>query len=105
MTDENKLTLLRGLIRGSYNDDILLTYLNLAGQKIINRAYPFGKAPTIVPERYETLQCEIAAFMINKRGMEGQTSHSENGVSMGFENGDIPESLIGGVVPEVGIPT
>jgi hypothetical protein len=46
---------------------------------------------------------EIAAYLLNKRGAEGQTSHSENGISRGYESGSIPESMLSDVLPFVGI--
>jgi hypothetical protein len=58
---------------------------------------------TEVPHRYGVLQCEIATYLLNKRGAEGETSHSENGISRGYESADVPESLIGVVVPFCGV--
>lgn len=105
MTDTEKLTLTRAMVgnptgdSGNWTDEILLAFLTIAGQKIINRAYPYDDTVTEVPRRYGVLQCEIATYLLNKRGAEGETSHSENGVSRSYENADIPESLIGIVVP------
>ena len=56
-----------------------------------------------IRDRYDTLQCEIAAYMLNKRGAEGQTSHSENGISRSYENADIPSSMLKVVTPHVGV--
>jgi hypothetical protein len=82
---------------------VLLAYLNIAGNKIINRAFPYGTEETEIPKRYEFLHCEIAAYLLNKRGAEGQTGHSENGISRSYESADVPESLIGAVTPTVGV--
>ena len=103
MTHEEKLQLLKAMVGESDTEEVLLTYLKIAGQKIINRAYPYGTDEPEVPTRYDFLQCEIAAYMLNKRGAEGQTSHSENGISRNYENADVPESLIGAVTPMVGV--
>lgn len=108
MSEAEKLIFLRTLVGNEsdnteWGDDVLLTYLTLAGQKIINRAYPYDDEVIEVPRRYGILQCEIAAYMLNKRGAEGETSHSENGISRSYENADIPESLIGQVVPFCGV--
>lgn len=103
MTHEEKVQLLKAMGCESETEEVLLTYLNLAGHKIINRAYPYDNDVTEVPTRYEFLQCEIAAYLLNKRGAEGQTSHSENGISRGYESADVPESLIGAVTPMVGV--
>ena len=103
MTQAEKLQLLKAMVGESDTEEVLLTYLNIAGRKIINRAYPFGTDETDVPTRYDFLQCEIAAYMLNKRGAEGQTSHSENGISRSYESADVPESLLGAVTPFCGV--
>ena len=86
-----------------WTDDILTQYLTIAGQKIINRAYPYDETVTDVPRRYGVLQCEIAAYLLNKRGAEGEISHSENGVSRMYENADVPDSLLSEVIPHCGV--
>ena len=103
MTQEEKLTTLRVMVGGSDTDEVLSTYLLIAGRKIIARAYPYKSDVTEVPTQYDTLQCEIAAYMLNKRGAEGQTSHSENGISRSYENADIPSSMLKVVTPHVGV--
>ena len=103
MSETEKLIMLRAMVGNSdskdWSDDVLLTYLTLAGNKIIRRAYPYDETVDTVPRRYSCLQCEIAAYMLNKRGAEGETSHSENGISRGYESADVPESLMGQIVP------
>lgn len=99
MLEVDKLTLLRAMVGEGDSDEVLLTYLTLAGRKIINRAYPYNDEVDDVPRRYGYLQCEIAAYMLNKRGAEGETSHSENGVSRGYESADVPESMLSQIVP------
>lgn len=103
MTQTEKLTLLKAMVGSSDTDDVLFAYLDIAGSKIINRAYPYGAEDPTVPPRYDFLQCEIAAYLLNKRGAEGQTSHSENGISRSYESADVPESLMGAITPMVGV--
>jgi hypothetical protein len=103
MTQAEKLTLLKAMVGESDTEEVLLAYLNIAGSKIINRAFPYGTNDPAVPTRYDFLQCEIAAYLLNKRGAEGQTSHSENGISRSYESADVPESLLGAVTPCVGV--
>ena len=103
MTQAEKLQLLKAMVGESDTEEVLLTYLNIAGRKILNRAYPYGTEETDVPSRYDFLQCEIAAYLLNKRGAEGHTSHSENGISRSYESADVPESLIGAVMPFCGV--
>jgi hypothetical protein len=108
MTNAEKLTMVRVMGNVSnddpdWSDDILLTYLAIAGRKIIDRAYPYDDTVEDVPRRYELLQCEIAVYLLNKRGAEGETSHSENGISRSYENADIPESLLSVISPFCGV--
>lgn len=84
-------------------DSVLLFLLSLAGNKLLERLYPFDSSKTEVPARYQFKQIEIALFLYNKQGAEGETSHSENGISRAYENADIPDSLMHGVTPFVGV--
>ncbi len=92
-------------------DVLLLDLLESAKYAILSRRYPFGEFPVddtgepILPDRYLNLQVRIAVYLYNKIGAEGQISHSENGISRGYEPGDIPESLLKEVTPLVGTPT
>lgn len=107
MTDVEKLSLLRVMVgqpnEGDWTDDTLISYLNIAGRKIINRAYPYDDSVTEVPRRYDYLQCDIACYLLNKRGAEGETSHSENGISRSYENADVPYSMLSEVIPHIGV--
>ncbi len=105
MTDSEKLNMLKVLVdvEGNDKDNALTVYLTLAGQKIIAKAYPYDSTQNTVPPEYDVLQCEIAAYLWNKRGAEGQTSHSENGISRSYENGDVPPSMLKSVVPSCGV--
>ena len=103
MTQDEKLTMLRSMVGESDTNAVLSTYLTLAGSKILAKAYPYDDSVTEVPARYEYLQIEIAAYMLNKRGAEGQTAHSENGISRTYENADIPASMLNAVVPHCGV--
>lgn len=107
MTEVEKLALLRVMIgqpnEGDWTDDILISYLAIAGRKILSRAYPYDDTVTEVPRRYGYLQCDIATYLLNKRGSEGQISHSENGISRSYESADIPESMMREIIPHVGV--
>jgi len=103
MTEAEKLEALKAIVGGSDTDTVLSTYLMLAGKKIINKAYPYDSTVTTVPSRYDTLQVEIAAYMLNKRGAEGQLQHTENGVQRTYENADVPASMLKSVTPHVGV--
>lgn len=102
MTESEKIVLLQTMTEEE-NRTILSAYLNLAGSKVLQAAFPFDKTVKEVPECYAGNQLAIAAYLVNKRGAEGETAHSENGVSRSYENGDIPDSLLRGITPMVGV--
>ena len=108
MTEPDKLALCRAMVEQpadaeGWSDEVLIAYLAIAGQKILNRAYPYDDTVTDVPRRYGYLQCEIAAYLLNKRGAEGEISHSENGISRTYENADVPDSMLSDVIPHCGL--
>ena len=103
MTDAQKIAMVK-TITGETVDDTISTYLTIAGQKICRIVYPYDDTKTTVPAKYDTLHCEAAAYMLNKRGGEGEITHSENGISRTYENADLPHSLLRQLVPVVGIP-
>ena len=73
MTKEEMIARLNGM---GMEDDfmVLSTYLDIAGEAIINRLYPYAKddEELTVPRKYQGLQVEICAYLVNKRGAEGQ---------------------------------
>lgn len=102
MSDSEKI-LNAKLLSGEMDDGTVSAYLAIAGAKICRRAYPFDPTAAVVPAQYEYMQIEIAVYLLNKRGADGQTSHTENGISRTYENGDVPESMLRGIVPMVGV--
>lgn len=94
-------------LHGAANADdreLLEELLTSAAAAILSRRFPFGHdAGQEVPAQYADLQIRIAVDMFNKAGAEGQTMHSENGVSRNYESGWIPDSLLSEVVPMVGV--
>lgn len=85
------------------DDSTVSAYLGIAGNKICRKAYPFDPTVTEVPEQYHFLQVEIAVYLLNKRGAEGEAAHSENGISRTYENGDVPLSMLRQIVPMCGV--
>jgi hypothetical protein len=104
MTDTEKLDMLKALIdKTSLADSVLLVYLQLAGEKVLRRCYPFAASTQEynVPERYETIQVELAANEVLKRGAQGQSSFNDNGVSRVYESEDV---LLNRIVPYAHVP-
>ena len=102
MTESERLEMLKNL-SGETDSGVLFTYLTLAGQKVIQRAYPYRSDVKEVPAKYTTNQVEIACYLLNKRGAEGETYHSENGINRSYENADVPESMLARITPFAGV--
>lgn len=50
--------------------------------------------------KYESLIVKLALASITKYGAEGESSHSENGISRKYDNaGEYPEALLSRIVP------
>ena len=102
MTRGQKLEYLRMMIDSEDDSDgILGLYLDMAGDKILNRMYPFledysGKE---VPERYAMIQLNVAAYLMNKRGAEGQVQHIENNIHRNFGSADVPGEMLKDILP------
>lgn len=102
MTDAEKREMLTAMT-GETTEAVLSTYLTLAASKVCRKAYPYNPTVTTVPEQYDSLHVEIAAYLLNKRGAEGEKTHSENGISRTYENGDVPNSLMRQITPFVSV--
>lgn len=101
MTLEDKiLTLQTLLLPDTAEPEELEPYMEDAGQIVLNRLYPFGYEDGVsVPARYDRLQVRIALELYNKRGAEGETSHTENGVQRVYESGEASASLLNQITP------
>ena len=86
MTVEEKLNELAvGIAPDTADEAVLRSELMAAESMILNKMYPFGYPDgTEVPSRYERLQIKLAVELYTQRGAEGQSSHSENGVTRNF---------------------
>lgn len=85
MSTLEKLKTMLG-ITGSDHDDLLQLLLDDVKADLLtwtNR--------TELPTSLEPIQRQIAVIRYNKQGVEGQTAHSEGGISRSFE--DLPESI------------
>lgn len=80
-------------------DELLSTYISIAGNKVLSRCYPYGDGTEEVPVKYHYVQCQVAVYMVLKRGAEGHTMMQDNGVYRMWDNADIPLTLMREVVP------
>jgi hypothetical protein len=104
MTGSEKLTTLKALISpDTETDAVLQAILSAAEAMVLNRMYPFGYPDgTVVPGRYEQIQLQLAVEMFTKRGAEGQSNHSENGISRSWPEKSV---LLNRIVPNCGSVT
>lgn len=101
MTEAEKIEILSAMT--DQQGSVLFAYLAIAEDKVLRKLYPFDNENKMLPERYHMTQVEIAAYLLNKRGAEGETAHSENGISRSYEDGDVPSSLLRDIVPYAGV--
>lgn len=83
-------------------DDLLSLFLSLAENKVLNKRYPYGytnEDKAVALEKYSDVVMDIAIFLYNKQGAEGQTAHSENGIGRSYENAGIPDSFVQDIIP------
>lgn len=102
MTVQKKIDMLRRMMDGDNTDSgILEVYLELAAQKILNRMYPYleNYDGMEVPDRYVSIQLNVACYTLNKRGAEGQIQHIENGIHRNYGSADVPEEMLRDIVP------
>ena len=102
MTRDQKIAMLGNLVEEEIgNEAILGIYLDMAGNKILNRMYPYRENydGLEVPDRYLMVQMNIAVYLLNKRGAEGQIQHIENGIQRNYGAADVPDGMLADVVP------
>lgn len=94
MTDEEKIAMVKAL---SDEEDagVISAFLTMVGKEIYRLADP-GKTSTEeeILEENAVAQIHAAAYYLNKRGWDYQTSYSENGVSRSYETGGLPDSVL-----------
>ena len=100
---ENTIVTAISKTTGENDTDIVLAYFLQAKSIVLNRAYPFDETKTDIPDRYIGNVIEIASYLLNKRGAEGDTAHSENGISRTYGAASIPDDMLNRIIPVVGV--
>lgn len=82
MTTAEKIETVKTLVDDStLTDSVVGVYLKIAEDKILARRFPHGTPNIVNPVgRYEMLQCELTARLLNRRGGEGELTHKEGGI-------------------------
>ena len=110
MTYEKKIECLRAILDKEEDEEgneieidpaILDVYLGIAGQKILNKMYPYKTDYTglDVPDRYSMMQINIASYLYNRKGAEGEIQHIENGIHRNYGSADVPDAMLKDIIP------
>nr|DAV75052.1 MAG TPA: tail connector protein [Caudoviricetes sp.] len=105
MTEETLKAMIKTNIESSsdmtISDDVVNTFFQLSKNAILLKRFPYLQdiSDKELPSIYDSLCVRLAVYMYNKQGAEGEISHTENGVSIKWENGDLPESMMSEVIP------
>lgn len=109
MTDAQKLITVQTLIDDGTgympSDDLLNTYIAVAGNEILSWMYHLvGGVPEDVievPSKYEGIQIYAVVVGFTQSGAEGETRHHENGVIREFKYDSMMEYIHNNVLPYV----
>ena len=97
MTDSEKVTMVTALVDSdpTATAELIGVYLRLASSKMLERLFPYDatKEASDIPERYDTLQCELCARLFLRRGSESEINHEENGVNRTYGTVDDEDIL------------
>lgn len=106
MTDEEMCNLVAALVHEPRFDEFVPSYVAIAKDAVLNHVFPYIEGATWddVPKKHHVRACEIAVYLVNRRGAEGETAHSENGIAHSYESAGIPKSYFDGIVPFAGVP-
>ena len=88
MTFEEKYEAFQKRLNEEVDVSLFETYLHLANQKILNHRFPYGTELIEVEPRFEEELIELTIVLYNQRGAEGQSSHSENGITRHYRSVD-----------------
>ncbi len=97
MTKVDKIKNVQTRVNGDKKatEELIAIFLDDAKDAILKQRYPFGvpEGVTEVPEKYETIQCKLAARYFLRQGIDGQIVAIENGIHKHFESPDDEDLL------------
>ena len=105
MTQTQKVETLRALLSNDEtapDDDVLAVYLSVAEHEILSWRYSFSEdvtVPQCCPPEYEMTQIYAVLAGLTTSGGEGETAHSENGISRTFRYPDMMSYVRANVRP------
>lgn len=94
---EQRLQTLTGV-----SDGITLSvYLDMAKDCILRWQYPFATEAELaeleISASLEIKQLEIAVYLVNRQGTEGELENREGVITRRYESGSVPESMLKGI--------
>lgn len=106
MNDQEMTDAIQTLVADRRFDDLAEHYLSIAKEAVVSRIFPLDDSASWsdVPEKFHARTVEIAVYLVNRRGAEGETQHSESGVARQYESAGIPRSYFVGMTPHAGAP-
>lgn len=101
MTDEEKLAMLQAMLDGeSVAAPVLSAYMTAAKNEILAWRYSYASEyPEAFPREYDQTQVFAVLAGYSQKGAEGETNHSENGISRTFRYADMVSYIRDHVVP------
>ena len=103
MTNTEKVAIVKDMTNET-DENTISRFLSMAGETIYSYVDPYRQSSKEkVLEMYGATQIKAAAYYLNKRGAEGQSAHTENGIARTYENGDLPSSLLRELTPICGM--
>lgn len=109
MTIEQKCEMLKNFLKitSDSSDYELFVCLDFAKREILNWLYSsYQKVPddvTEVPDKYATIQVMACVVGYSLSGVEGQTSHTEGGISRTFKHDDMVAYIRSRITPFLGV--
>jgi len=91
---------------GEGDEDYLTLKLNRAISAVVKARRPYGctdEQKTVILADYDSEILEIATYLYNRKGSEGEKSHNENGINRGYDSAGIPSSFLDGIVSICGV--
>lgn len=108
MNDTEKLEMVQTVMGISDSEtaevERIEVYLNAAAKEILAWRYSLsGNQPSEVPEEFEMVQVWAVITGYSQIGAEGQSAHSENGISRTFNYSDMIQYIHRNIRPLVGV--
>ena len=105
MASEYTLTGMQAWLELTEPSESQLTLLTLAADNAENtiRKIRQQEPNDEIEDIYKTLAVEMAVYLYEKRGVDGVSSFTENGISRVYERGTFPNSMLRRITPKASL--